>query len=94
MPYHILCSKGTKKVEKEIQALLDASPYGADAKIYINKEPLKLKLQPGGCDDRRHSWQVHHPRCQDTPVRFGFPIFEPGQPAPLPLMLPRASSTW
>src|SRR6266568_3988293 len=37
-PYHILCSKGTKKVEKEIQALLDTSPDGKEGKIYINKD--------------------------------------------------------
>src|SRR5512138_700477 len=28
-PVHILCSKGSKKLEKEIQALLDGSMYGA-----------------------------------------------------------------
>jgi nitrogenase molybdenum-iron protein beta chain len=42
-PHHILCSKGTKKLEKEIQALLDASMYGKDAKIYINKDLWHLR---------------------------------------------------
>ncbi|HLO26732.1 MAG TPA: nitrogenase molybdenum-iron protein subunit beta [Geobacteraceae bacterium] len=42
-PYHILCSKGTKKLEKEIQALLDDSMYGKDAKIYINKDLWHLR---------------------------------------------------
>lgn len=42
-PYHILCSKGTKKLEKEIQALLDTSMYGKDAKIYINKDLWHLR---------------------------------------------------
>jgi nitrogenase molybdenum-iron protein beta chain len=38
VPYHIMCSKGTKKLEKEIQALLDASMYGKEGKIYMNKD--------------------------------------------------------
>ena len=42
-PYHILCSKGTKKLEKELQALLDTSMYGKDSKIYINKDLWHLR---------------------------------------------------
>jgi len=42
-PYHILCSRGSKKVEKELQALLDASPYGAGCKIYMNKDLWHLR---------------------------------------------------
>lgn len=42
-PYHILCSKGTKKLEKELQALLDASPYGAGCTVYINKDLWHLR---------------------------------------------------
>jgi nitrogenase molybdenum-iron protein beta chain len=43
VPYHILCSKGTKKLEKELQALLDASMYGKEGKIYMNKDLWHLR---------------------------------------------------
>lgn len=43
VPYHILCSKGTKKLEKEIQALLDASMYGKGCTIYMNKDLWHLR---------------------------------------------------
>jgi nitrogenase molybdenum-iron protein beta chain len=42
-PWHVLCSKGTKKLEKELQALLDASPYGKGAKIYMNRDLWHLR---------------------------------------------------
>jgi nitrogenase molybdenum-iron protein beta chain len=42
-PYHILCSRSTKKFAKEMQALLDSSPYGANGKIYINKDLWHLR---------------------------------------------------
>ena len=43
VPQHILCSKGSKKIEKELQGLLDASPYGAGCKIYMNKDLWHLR---------------------------------------------------
>jgi nitrogenase molybdenum-iron protein beta chain len=43
VPYHILCSKGNKKVEKEIQALLDGSMYGSKSKIYMGKDLWHLR---------------------------------------------------
>lgn len=43
VPHHILCSKGTKKLEKEIQALLDASMYGKGCTIYMNKDLWHLR---------------------------------------------------
>jgi len=42
-PWHVLCSKGSKKLEKELQALLDASPYGKGAKIYMNRDLWHLR---------------------------------------------------
>ena len=42
-PYHILCSRSTKKFRKEMQALLDTSPYGADCNIWINKDLWHLR---------------------------------------------------
>ena len=44
VPYHILCSRGRLwKLAKEIQELLDSSPYGKDGKIYINKDLWHLR---------------------------------------------------
>jgi nitrogenase molybdenum-iron protein beta chain len=42
-PWHVLCSKGSKKLEKELQALLDASPFGKGAKIYMNRDLWHLR---------------------------------------------------
>jgi nitrogenase molybdenum-iron protein beta chain len=42
-PWHVLCSKGTKKLEKELQALLDGSPFGKGAKIYMNRDLWHLR---------------------------------------------------
>src|SRR6266540_576942 len=43
VPHHVLCSKGSKKLEKELQALLDASPYGKTGKIYMNRDLWHLR---------------------------------------------------
>ncbi len=42
-PYHILCSRSTKKFRKVMQELLDSSPYGADCNIWINKDLWHLR---------------------------------------------------
>jgi nitrogenase molybdenum-iron protein beta chain len=42
-PVHVLCSKGSKKLEKELQALLDGSPYGKGGKVYLNKDLWHLR---------------------------------------------------
>jgi nitrogenase molybdenum-iron protein beta chain len=42
-PYHVLCSKGSKRLERELQALLDGSPYGKGGKIYMNKDLWHLR---------------------------------------------------
>ncbi len=79
-PYHILCSKGTKKLEKEIQALLDASPYGKDGKIYINKDLWHLRslVMTDPVDamigDTHGKFAA---RDANIPLfRFGFPVFD------------------
>lgn len=79
-PYHILCSKGTKKLEKELQALLDASPYGKDGKIYINKDLWHMRslLMTDPVDamigDTHGKFAA---RDAKIPLfRFGFPIFD------------------
>jgi nitrogenase molybdenum-iron protein beta chain len=79
-PYHILCSKGTKKLEKEIQALLDTSMYGKDCTIYINKDLWHLRslimTDPvdGMIGDTHGKFAA---RDAKIPLfRFGFPIFD------------------
>jgi len=79
-PHHILCSKGTKKLEKELQALLDASPDGKDAKIYINKDLWHLRslVMTDPVDaiigDTHGKFAA---RDANVPLfRFGFPIFD------------------
>ncbi|MEZ4485418.1 MAG: nitrogenase molybdenum-iron protein subunit beta [Syntrophotaleaceae bacterium] len=42
-PYHILCSRSTKKFRKVMQALLDTSPYGAGCNIWLNKDLWHLR---------------------------------------------------
>lgn len=79
-PYHILCSKGSKKVAKEIQALLDTSPYGKDGKIYMNKDLWHLRslVMTDPVDaiiGDTHGKFVA--RDAKIPLfRFGFPIFD------------------
>ncbi len=80
VPYHILCSKGTKKLEKEIQALLDSSPYGAKGKIYINKDLWHLRslVMTDPVDavigDTHGKFLA---RDAKIPLfRFGFPVFD------------------
>lgn len=80
IPYHILCSKGTKKLEKEIQALLDSSMYGKEGKIYINKDLWHMHslLMTDPVDamigDTHGKVQA---RTANIPLfRFGFPIFD------------------
>ena len=80
VPYHILCSKGTKKLEKEIQALLDASMYGKGCTIYMNKDLWHLRsllmTDPvdGIIGDTHGKFAA---RDANIPLfRFGFPNFD------------------
>jgi nitrogenase molybdenum-iron protein beta chain len=80
VPYHILCSKGTKKLEKEIQALLDTSMYGKEGKIYINKDLWHLRslIMTDPVDaiigDTHGKFAA---RDANIPLfRFGFPNFD------------------
>lgn len=79
-PWHILCSKGTKKLEKEIQALLDASPYGVGCKIYINKDLWHMRSLI--MTDPVHAMigDTHGKfAARDAKIplfRFGFPVFD------------------
>jgi nitrogenase molybdenum-iron protein beta chain len=79
-PHHVLCSKGSKKLEKELRALLDASPYGKGAGIYMNKDLWHLRslLMTDPVDaligDTHGKFAA---RDAKVPLfRFGFPIFD------------------
>ncbi|HPX61165.1 MAG TPA: nitrogenase molybdenum-iron protein subunit beta [Deltaproteobacteria bacterium] len=79
-PYHILCSKGSKKLEKDLQALLDASMYGAGCKIYMNKDLWHLRslVMTDPVDavigDTHAKFLA---RDANIPLfRFGFPIYD------------------
>jgi len=80
VPRHILCSKGSKKLEKEIQALLDASPYGKESKIWMNKDLWHLRslimTEPVDAiiGDSHGKFAA---RDAKVPLfRFGFPVFD------------------
>ena len=80
VPYHILCSKGNKKIEKELQALLDASLYGKGCKIYMNKDLWHLRslVMTDPVDaiigDTHGKFAA---RDAKVPLfRFGFPVFD------------------
>jgi nitrogenase molybdenum-iron protein beta chain len=79
-PHHVLCSKGSKKLEKELHALLEASPYGKDGKVYMNKDLWHLRslLVTDSVDaligDTHGKFAA---RDAKIPLfRFGFPIFD------------------
>jgi nitrogenase molybdenum-iron protein beta chain len=80
IPYHILCSKGNKKVEKELQALLDSSMYGASGKIYMGKDLWHLRsllmTDPvDGLIGDTHGKFIA--RDAKIPLfRFGFPVMD------------------
>jgi nitrogenase molybdenum-iron protein beta chain len=79
-PCHILCSKGSKKLAKEIQALLDTSPYGKDGNIYINKDLWHLRSLCMTDPVDAIIGDTHGKfiaRDAKIPLfRFGFPIFD------------------
>ncbi len=80
VPYHILCSKGTKKLEKELQALLDGSMYGKEGKIYINKDLWHLRSLVMTDPVDAMIGDTHGKfAARDAKIplfRFGFPIFD------------------
>ncbi|HET9594374.1 MAG TPA: nitrogenase molybdenum-iron protein subunit beta [Anaeromyxobacteraceae bacterium] len=79
-PWHVLCSKGSKKLEKELRALLDASPFGKGAQIWMNRDLWHLRslLVTDPVDavigDTHGKFAA---RDAKVPLfRFGFPIFD------------------
>lgn len=80
IPYHVLCSRTTKKFEKEMKALLATSPFGATGKVYINKDLWHMRsllmTDPvdGIIGDTHAKWAA---RDANIPLfRIGFPIID------------------
>jgi nitrogenase molybdenum-iron protein beta chain len=80
VPAHILASKGSKKLEKDLQALLDASPFGVGCKVYMNRDLWHMRslvvTEPVDAmiGDTHGKFAA---RDAKIPLfRFGFPIFD------------------
>ncbi len=79
-PTHLLCSSAPKGWEETMQALLDSSPFGKEAKLYPGKDLWHMRslLATEPADfvfGNTHGKQLE----QDTGVpliRVGFPIFD------------------
>lgn len=79
-PWHVLSSKGSKKLEKELHALLDASPYGKGAQVHMGRDLWHLRslLVTDPVDavigDTHGKFAA---RDAKVPLfRFGFPVFD------------------
>jgi nitrogenase molybdenum-iron protein beta chain len=79
-PAHILCSKGSKKLERELHALLDASPFGKSGEIYMNRDLWHLRSLVMTDPVDAIIGDTHGKfiaRDAKIPLfRFGFPIFD------------------
>ncbi len=80
VPAHVLASKGSKKLEKEIQALLDSSSFGKGCKVYMNRDLWHMRsllvTEPVDAmiGDTHGKFAA---RDAGIPLfRFGFPIFD------------------
>jgi nitrogenase molybdenum-iron protein beta chain len=80
IPHHILCSKGSKRLEKELHSLLDASPFGKGCGVYMNRDlwhfrSLVMTDPVDAIIGDTHGKFVA--RDAKVPLfRFGFPIFD------------------
>ncbi len=79
-PVHIVCTNGDKTFAEDMEALLASSPFGANGKVYINKDMWHLRslmfTDPVdfliGSSYAKLLW-----RDTKTPlIRFGFPLFD------------------
>ncbi|ABA89340.1 nitrogenase molybdenum-iron protein, beta chain [Syntrophotalea carbinolica DSM 2380] len=79
-PYHVICSRGNKKVAKYLQALLDESVYGEGCKLWMNKDLWHLRslvmTDPvDGLIGSTHGKFIA--RDANIPhIRLGFPILD------------------
>lgn len=79
-PVHILSTSGSKKWEKQVQKVLDASPFGASAKVYGGKDLWHLRsLMFTDPVDYLigNSYGKYLERDTKTPlIRLTYPIFD------------------
>ncbi len=80
VPHHVLCSRGSKKLEKELQALLDASPFGRKSQVWMNRDLWHLRslVMTDPVDavigDTHGKFLARDARI--PLFRFGFPVFD------------------
>jgi len=79
-PYHVVCSRATKKFKKEMDALLETSEYGKNCSVYVNKDLWHMRsllmTDPvdGIIGDTHGKWAA---RDAGIPLfRIGFPIID------------------
>jgi nitrogenase molybdenum-iron protein beta chain len=79
-PVHIVCTSATKDWTKQINELLEASPFGKEAKVYPNKDLWHMRslLATEPVDFLiGNSHGKYLERDTGTPlIRIGFPIFD------------------
>jgi nitrogenase molybdenum-iron protein beta chain len=79
-PAHVVCSKGGKKLERELRALLDASPYGKAGTVHVNRDLWHLRsllvTEPVDAliGDTHGKFAARDARI--PLFRFGFPIYD------------------
>jgi len=81
-PSAILCSKASKKLEKQVQALIDGSPFGKGCAIYMNRDLWHLRSVVMTASPKLDAiiGDTHGKfiaRDAKIPLfRFGFPVFD------------------
>ncbi len=81
-PSIVLCSKGSKKLEKQLHALLEASPFGKGCEVYMNRDlwhlrSLVMTASPKIDAILGDTHGKHIARDAKIPLfRFGFPVFD------------------
>jgi len=80
VPWHVLCSRGSKKLEKELQALLDSSPFGKRCQIWMNRDLWHLRSLVMTDPVDAVIGDTHGKfLAKDAGIplfRFGFPVFD------------------
>ncbi len=80
IPYHVVCSRQTKKFKKEMDALLASSPFGQQGTCYVNKDLWHMRslcaTDPvdGIIGDTHCKWVARDLKIPH--FRIGFPIID------------------
>lgn len=86
-PVHILCNNGNKRWKKAVEALLETSPYGKNATVYVGKDLWHLRSlvftdKPDFIIGNSYGKYIqrdtlHKGKEFEVPlIRLGFPIFD------------------